>query len=305
MAPREIKHYKIAELEKLSGLPRRTIHFYLAGKLLHSPARTGKTMAYYDEAHLKKLRFIREVKGRGVPLLAVRRMIADREAENAEAFGARLDPAFAREKAALPRSREPRKPKGIKTRETILESGSRLFREKGYRNTRVSDVTRGLNIGKGTFYFYFSDKKELFLECAPRIFRELFSRGLAEIREEKDPLKRLILRAETVLPVLSEFAVIIDLAREALLDPDPKVRKLGQDIILSIRRPLESDFENGIQRGLFSPGDKRIVGTLLIGIFESLSYLQAVNPEISPDEIKKTLFGLLTRGLSVPEKRKG
>ena len=304
MTPREIKHYKIAELEKLSGLPRRTIHFYLAQKLRHPPARTGKTMAYYDEAHLRKLRFIREGKSRGVPLLAVRRMIADREAENAEFFGARLDPAFARKKTAPSRSREPRKPKGIKTREIILEAGSRLFREKGYRNTRVSDVTRDLDIGKGTFYFYFSDKKELFLECAPRIFRELFSRGLAEIREENDPLKRLILRAETVLPVLPEFAVIIDLAREALLDPDPKVRNLGRDIILSIRRPLESDFAKGVQQGLFQQADRRIVGTLLIGIFESLSYLQAVNPEISPDEVKKTLFGLLTRGLSIPEKRK-
>lgn len=304
MSPREKKHYKIGELEKLSCLPRRTIHFYLSEKLLHSPARTGKTMAYYDEAHLRKLHFIQEVKGRGVPLLAVRQMISDREAKNAEAFGARLDPTFARKKVVPLRSRELRKPKGKKTRETILEVGSRLFREKGYRNTRVSDVTRSLNIGKGTFYFYFSDKKELFLECAPRIFRELFSRGLAEIREEKDPLKRLILRAETVLPVLSEFAVIIDLAREALLDPDQKVRKLGQDIILSIRRPLESDFEKGIQKGLFQPGDRRIVGTLLIGIFESLSYLQAVNPEIPPDEIKKTLFGLLIRGLAVPGKRK-
>ena len=304
MTTREKKHYKIAELERLSGLPRRTIHFYLAEKLLHPPARTGKTMAYYDEAHLKKLRFIQETKSRGVPLLAVRRMIADREAENPVAFGTKLDPAFARKKAAPPRSREPRKPKGQKTREAILEAGSHLFREKGYRNTRVSDVTRGLNIGKGTFYFYFSDKQELFLECAPRIFRELFSRGLAEIQEEKDPLKRLILRAETVLPVLPEFAVIIDLAREALLDPDPQVRKLGRDIILSIRRPLESDFEKGVQQGLFQPGDRRIVGTLLIGIFESLSYLQAVNPEISPEEIKKTLFGLLTRGLSVSEKRK-
>jgi hypothetical protein len=104
--------------------------------------------------------------------------------------------------------RFPQKERGIRTREAILELGCRLFRNKGYRNTKVSDITREMRIGKGTFYFYFSDKKELFLECVPRIFESLFSTGWDRIRQVKDPRRRLELRAQAVLPVLEEFCTI-------------------------------------------------------------------------------------------------
>jgi hypothetical protein len=38
--------YRMAVLEKISGLPRKTIHFYTQVGLLHPPLKTGKTMAY-------------------------------------------------------------------------------------------------------------------------------------------------------------------------------------------------------------------------------------------------------------------
>ena len=288
----------IGELERLSGVPRRTIHFYLQMDLLHPPVKTGLTMSYYGEAHLNKLKHIKEAKRQGLPLIAIREQIVAREARKPDMFGPHATDHFPLKRKSPGRKKLPRKAQGKKTRESIEEVSCRLFRQKGYKNTRISDITKQLNIGKGTFYFYFSDKKELFLECVPRLFGELFSKGWNRIQQEEDPVRRLELRAQEVIPVLPEFCAIIQLAREALEDPDPKIKRQGEQIFHSIRKPLESDIEKGIRAGIFKPLDPAITGTIMIGIMESLAYLQKVDKYPLDERTREQIFRFIASGLT-------
>ncbi len=278
--------YRISDLENLSGIPRRTIHFYFQQGLMPPPLKTGKTMAYYDDGHLERLKMIQSARKKGLPIVAIKSQLSSLEAK---AGAAKV--AEKREK----KSREPAK--RVKTRDSILEWGCYLFRQKGYRDTTVTDITKALNIGKGTFYFYFSDKKELLLECVPRISEALFSHGWERIRREKNPLKRLQLRAQTVFPVLPEFCAIIQLCKEALADPDPKLKRLGQQTFLSIRRPLEADIDKGIKKGLFRDIDSKIAGSMMIGIIENMYYLKAVDHSMAHAAIWDNILDILISGV--------
>lgn len=289
------KWLRISELEKLSGTPRRTIHFYRQEGLLHPPLKTGRTMAYYDEAHLAKLKFIQKARKQGLPLAAIRHAIADSATEPSQPAAAERRPSPTYSGSDGARSR---KTGGMKTRERILELGSRLFRSRGYRQTRVSSITSALNIGKGTFYFYFRDKTELFLECVPRIFNELFASGWDQIRRIDDPLTRLETRARMVLPVLREFCAILQLSREAMEETDPKVKALGEDVFRSIRRPITVDIEKGIQKGVFRPIDARIAATIFIGIMESLNDLHRVDDQPLTPETWQHVTELIISGLA-------
>lgn len=53
---------RMAELERLSGVPRETIHYYLREGLLPAPSRQGKTQALYDDSHLERLRLVRQLR---------------------------------------------------------------------------------------------------------------------------------------------------------------------------------------------------------------------------------------------------
>ncbi len=291
------KWYRIAELERLSDCPRRTIHFYLKEGLLHTPTKTGKTMAYYDETHLNKLTHIKKAKQQGMPLIGIREQITQMEAKTPNVFGKAISISPQKGKRQTTRQAFPQKTQGKKTRESILEIGCNLFREKGYKETKVSDITKALSVGKGTFYFYFSDKKELLLECVPRIFSELFSGGWDLIRQADDPLERLQQRAQAVLPVLKEFCAIIQLSKEAMEDPDPKIKKLGEQTYISIRTPLESDVARGIQMGVFKPADTKIVATFLIGIMENLYYLQTTDKNHQAQAIWDSVSDLIINGI--------
>ncbi len=49
-------------------------------------------------------------------------------------------------------------------RNELLECGTELFTKKGYKETKVKDVTQMACISVGTFYNYFNSKEELFLD---------------------------------------------------------------------------------------------------------------------------------------------
>ena len=288
--------YRIGHLERLTNVQRRTILFYVEKGLLHPPVKTGKTMAYYDEAHYRKLEFIKNAKKKGLPLVAIRTMIEKRETEG-NGFGPRLKNDFIPEDRKEVKKKQPRKKVGKVTRERIVEEGSRIFQEKGFKDTRVNDIISRLNIGKGSFYSYFSNKEALFLECVPLIFEKFFSEGWEKIRKEKDPHKRLMLRAEVTIPVIDEFITIMQLAQEALKEADPNLRDLGEKIYRSVCRPIESDLVKGIQQGIFRAVNPRLYSSLMISIMAGIDTILTMNPDISAGTAKDALIDVLTRSV--------
>ncbi|MFZ7121912.1 MAG: TetR/AcrR family transcriptional regulator [Eubacteriaceae bacterium] len=49
----------------------------------------------------------------------------------------------------------------LDTKQKIFNVGKQLFYEKGYANTKISDICKKLEITKGAFYHYYSNKLEL------------------------------------------------------------------------------------------------------------------------------------------------
>jgi DNA-binding transcriptional MerR regulator len=66
------------DLVRESGLPRETIHFYKQQGLLPAPVETGRNTALYTQAHVDRLRRIRELQERHfLPLKAIRAVLDD------------------------------------------------------------------------------------------------------------------------------------------------------------------------------------------------------------------------------------
>jgi AcrR family transcriptional regulator len=46
-------------------------------------------------------------------------------------------------------------------RQELIDAAERLFTEKGYENTAISDIVKELHVAQGTFYYYFSSKEDM------------------------------------------------------------------------------------------------------------------------------------------------
>jgi DNA-binding transcriptional MerR regulator len=80
------KGMRMAELAARSGVARETIHFYLREGLLPRPEKGGRTVAYYAEEHLDRLRLIRRLREeKYLPIAVIRRLLespaADRDVD--------------------------------------------------------------------------------------------------------------------------------------------------------------------------------------------------------------------------------
>jgi DNA-binding transcriptional MerR regulator len=68
------------DLCERAGLSRQVVHFYVQQGLLPEGHKTGRNMAWYGEAHLERLRLIRQLQEeRFLPLKAIRAMLEERD----------------------------------------------------------------------------------------------------------------------------------------------------------------------------------------------------------------------------------
>jgi AcrR family transcriptional regulator len=49
-------------------------------------------------------------------------------------------------------------------KELLMEAATQVFSEKGYWQTKISDIVKQANLAQGTFYLYFKNKESLFKE---------------------------------------------------------------------------------------------------------------------------------------------
>ena len=81
------------------------------------------------------------------------------------------------------------------TRIEIIDAAMELFANKGYHETTMSDVVEASNTSKGTVYYYFDNKQELFETMINDVISRLYN-SFERIAEKdcsvKDKLKKMM-----------------------------------------------------------------------------------------------------------------
>jgi AcrR family transcriptional regulator len=72
---------------------------------------------------------------------------------------------------AMPLARGDRRK--AESRQRLLAAARKLFTERGYHATRPQDIARAADVGNGTFYLHFADKRDCFLAFAEAARGEL------------------------------------------------------------------------------------------------------------------------------------
>ena len=68
-------------------------------------------------------------------------------------------------------------------REKILLKAIELYMIEGYANVSITDLQAALNMGRGTMYYYFKDKDELFQEVVSTFLIQPKQRALDRVKE--------------------------------------------------------------------------------------------------------------------------
>ena len=121
-------------------------------------------------------------------------------------------------------------------RQAILAAAIAVFAEKGYHATKMADIARKAEMGKGTLYEYFRTKEEL-PKSIFGLMLQTFDQEISQLEQtHSDPVDAIMAGIQLCFQDLDEFAYVTPLVFEILGNKDLD-RSIG----------LSEDFEQWLE----------------------------------------------------------
>lgn len=101
-------------------------------------------------------------------------------------------------------------------RQAILAAAIAVFSEKGYHATKMADIARKAEMGKGTLYEYFRTKEELPKSLFGLMLQE-FDQQISQLEQaQSEPVEAIMAGIQLCFQDLDEFAYVTPLVFEIL-----------------------------------------------------------------------------------------
>ena len=187
-------------------------------------------------------------------------------------------------------------------RSQILEAALRCFAHQGYHQTTMDDLVEKSGLSKGTLYWYYESKKEIFLSVMEnwlggwgKSLRESFSPQdppAEKLRKLNQVMIRSGLEMRDLLPVVIEFW--------AHATQDETIKEMLGAMLEEYDSLISGIIQEGITRGEFREGNVHHLASILVAAYDGLLFQWMLNPESFPwperaTTLIETFLGSITK----------
>lgn len=199
-----------------------------------------------------------------------------------------------------------------KKRDEIITAGARVFARLGYHSTTVKDVIGEAGVARATFYAYFSDKRELFLEIASGRTTEIvriLTAGIDSIIEQfeaegaptPDPAVLQVVLSdliEGIFRYVRKNRGITNIFLHQMIGMDKGFTRVFNDYQEALIDQAERLVENGIRIGAMNETDCRMAAEFIIsGHMYLARSFSAGSGSYNVEEMSRQFTGYQLRGL--------
>lgn len=167
-----------------------------------------------------------------------------------------------------------------RTKRKIFEAAMELFAKQGYDGTSVDEITSVVGIAKGTLYYHFSSKEEIYnflIVEGMNLFKNSIEIQAAKHENAIDKLKAAIL---VQLRIMEKYESLITLIIGQMWGKEER-NLLCRQCIYEYTEIIENIVNNGTEKGEIIPQDAKTVSSMIFGLTSSaLLYKFKNNGEI-------------------------
>lgn len=188
-------------------------------------------------------------------------------------------------------------------RMAILAAAAKIFNERGYHATSMSDVADALGVSKPFLYYYLKDKEDLLYQCS-RAATEQLHALLDEVREAKvNGWRRLEMLFRRYVHVMTtDFGVC--LIRNTA---QGNMNRAQRDKLWTGRRRLNREVERivaeGIADGSIRSCDPKKLTFAMFGAFNWITFWYRADGPQKPETIADYFLDIFARGVVAPADR--
>src|SRR5262245_40251046 len=187
-------------------------------------------------------------------------------------------------------------------RQQLVDAAKEVFAQKGYHATTVDDITRAAGVAKGTFYLYFSEKREIYYEVVRAFLQLVKDVGSSVTREVHSPDEFLARAEQAALEIMRIFTANRELARLAYRESmgmDPQLEQMLRDFYRDLAELEAQNIKLGIELGIFRGVNPLLTAYAHIGMIERVlqQSLHRDSGLPEPEAIVRELIGLAYDGL--------
>ncbi|WP_372514409.1 TetR/AcrR family transcriptional regulator [Streptomyces fragilis] len=199
-----------------------------------------------------------------------------------------------------------RKARAAQTRAALLDAARGLFNDRGYLNTKITDITAAAGRSTGSFYEHFAGKDELLQALLAEMEDAIDERmvGLEHPRDhdltDRGQLRDHVGVAWTVMRQNRPVTLALF---QAMVADDPGTGRAWRDLCEQTGT-IREHLEYLVERGHRLPGDPEFIATAIGAMLVTLNYAVVTPPGGEDDQrVIDTLTDLLLHGLTGPASR--
>jgi AcrR family transcriptional regulator len=189
--------------------------------------------------------------------------------------------------------------RGARTRRRLLEAAETVFAELGYHDASIVKITEAAGVGQGTFYLYFSSKREIFDELVLDLNHRVRQAMTEAASQGETRADREQLGFAAFFRFTAEHPALYRIVRQAeFVSPEMLHRhyeRLTEGYVAGLRQAME--------QGEIASGDPELLAWALMGIGELIGMrwiLWADQRDLSP-EVSAELATIIRRTIGFVE----
>ena len=186
-----------------------------------------------------------------------------------------------------------------KTKRKIFETSMQLFAQKGYDATSVEEITATVGVAKGTLYYHFSSKEEIFqflIEEGVKLLKNSITIKTANLTNSLDKIRAIVLIEIKVLVKYENFITII---LSEIWGTGAR-SKMCRNYVFDYIQMIQEIVEEGIEKKEIIESDANVIASGIFGfVCSSLIYKLRTEENIEVmslyKEIEKSFIKKLKR----------
>jgi len=193
----------------------------------------------------------------------------------------------------------PRPDVSAERRAQIMQAALTCFTRKGYNKTTMDDIVAESGLSKGSLYWYFKGKDDLFVETFMSVFEGVGQEMVSAMERCPTAAEKLRAMARAAVGLSKEIEGIFSLFLEFWAS-SPRRDEAGQvwlDLLEQYKGLVAGVIEEGVRRGEFGPADAEHLAWAIMAAYDGLAAYVMLMPDLDLERINHAFVETLLSGL--------